>query len=243
MKYVVMVSSILSILALSGCTAYKSQYVPFRAPDAYANYTVVAGVSLGGEAYADPEMAQSAFGFDIRGAGLLPVQVVIDNKSGLSLQVMPAETFLVDDTGAYWNVVATNIAIARLEQSTQLAAIGEGAVKGGLLGAAGGALIGTAVGLASGQNVGTAAGAGAAIGGASGAVIGGAQGGTSSERVQTIIEDIRAKGLEGKVIPIDSLTSGFLFFPSEAPSANQLRLQYQEQETGMIQTVILNLKK
>lgn len=242
MKQSVIAILILSVFALSGCTAYRSQYVSFRPPDAYANYTVANGVSFGAEAFADPAMAQSAFGFDIRGAGLLPVQVVMDNKSGTTLSVMPAQTFLVDDNGAYWNVVATNIAIDRLEKSTQLAAIGEGAVKGGLLGAAGGALIGTAVGLASGHNVGTAAGAGAAIGGASGAVIGGAQGGTSSERVRTIIADIRAKSLEGKVIPVDSVTSGFLFFPSEAPSASQLRLQYQERETGMVQSVILNLK-
>jgi hypothetical protein len=242
MKLKIMVSIILPILALSGCTAYKSQYVSFRPPDAYPNYSVVDGVSLGAEAFADPEKAQNAFGFDIRGAGLLPVQVVIDNRSGLNLEIMLAETFLVDDTNGYWNVVPNNTAISRLENSTQLAAIGEGAVKGGLLGATGGAIVGTAVGLASGRNVGTAIGTGAAIGGAGGAVIGGAHGGTSSERVRTIINDVRTKGLEGKVIPTEALTNGFLFFPSEAPSAKELRLQYLERESGMVQTVILNLK-
>jgi hypothetical protein len=242
MKSRIMVSLMLLIFALSGCTAYKSQYVSFRPPAAYPNNQVVDGVSFGAEAYADPEQAQNAFGFDIKGAGLLPVQVVMDNKGGMSLEIMTAQTFLVDDTNGYWNVVPNRIAISRLENSTQLAAIGEGAVKGGLLGAAGGALVGTAVGLASGSNVGTAAGAGAAIGGAGGAVVGGAHGGTSSERVRTIIDDIRAKGLEGKVIPPESLANGFLFFPSEVPSAKELRLQYRERESGMVQTVILKFK-
>ena len=242
MKIRIMVCLMLPIFALSGCTAYKSQYVSFRPPAAYPNNKVVDGVSFGAEAFADPEQAQNAFGFDIKGAGLLPVQVVIDNRGGMSLEIMQAQTYLVDDANGYWNVVPNAVAVSRLENSTQLAAVGEGAVKGGLLGAAGGALVGTAVGLASGSNVGTAAGAGAAIGGAGGAVIGGAHGGTSSERVRTIINDVRAKGLEGKVVPPESLANGFLFFPSEATTARELRLQYRERESGIVQTIILGLK-
>jgi hypothetical protein len=242
MKIKIMTYLILPMFALTGCTAYKSQYASFRQPEAYPNYRVVNGVSFGAEAFVNPELAQNAFGFDIVGAGLLPVQLVMDNKSGVNLQIMQAQTFLVDDANGNWNVVPNNIAVSRLEKSTQLAAIGAGAVKGAFLGAAGGALLGTAIGAATGRNVGSAAGSGAAIGGAGGAIVGGAHGGTSSERVVTIINDIRAKGLEGKVIPPDALTSGFIFFPSEATSAKELRLQYRESETGMIQTVILNLK-
>ncbi len=243
MKRKIMVCIILPIFALSGCTAYKSQYVSFRPPEGYANYKVVDGVSLGAEAYADPDLAKTAFGFDIKGAGLLPVQLVIDNKGRESLEIVQAQTFLVDDTNRYWNVVPNNTAIDRLEKSTQLAAFfGSGAGKGAILGAAGGAILGAAIGIVAGKNVGSALGKGAALGGAGGALIGGVQQGTSGEREHTIIDDIRNKGLEGKVIPPDSLANGFIFFPGEADSAKELRLQYREKETGMMQTVILKLK-
>jgi len=243
MKRKIMVYLILTVFALSGCTAYKSQYVSFRPPEGYANYKIVDGVSLGAEAYADPDLAKTAFGFDIKGAGLLPVQLVIDNKGGMGLEIVQAQTFLVDDANRYWNVVPNNTAINRLEKSTQFAAFfGSSAGKGAILGATGGAILGAAIGIVSGNNVGSAIGAGAALGGASGAIIGSAQQGTSGERERTIIDDIRAKGLEGKVIPPESLANGFIFFPGEATSAKELRLQYRERETGMTQTVTMKLK-
>lgn len=243
MKRKILVWLMLPMFALSGCTAYKSQYVSFRPPEGYPNHKIVDGVSLGAEAYVDPELAENAFGFDIKGAGLLPVQLVIDNRGGTGLEIMPAQTFLVDDSGRYWNVVPNNTAINRLEKSTQLASFfGSGAGKGALIGATGGAILGAAIGIVSGSNVGSALGKGAALGGAGGAVIGGVQQGTSGEREQTIIEDIRGKGLEGKVIPPESLANGFIYFPAEATSAKELRLQYRERETGVIQTVTLKLK-
>jgi hypothetical protein len=239
----IMVCLILPLFMLSGCTAYKSQYVSFRPPQAYPNYKMVDGVSLGAEAYADPDLAKTAFGFDIKEAGLLPVQLVMDNRGGMSLEIVPAQTFLVDDAGRYWNVVPNNIAVTRLEKSTQLASFfGSGAGGGALLGATGGAILGAAIGIVSGENVGSAIGKGAALGGAGGAIIGSAKEGTSGERERTIIDDIRDKGLEGKVIPPESLANGFIFFPAEATSAKELRLQFRERESGIVQTVVLKLK-
>ena len=159
------------------------------------------------------------------------------------MEIVQAQTFLVDDANHYWNVVPNNTAIDRLEKSTQLAAFfGAGAGKGALLGAAGGAILGAAIGIVAGENVGSALGKGAALGGAGGAIIGSAQEGTSGARERSIIEDIREKGLEGKVIPPESLANGFIFFPAEATSAKALRLQYRERGTGIIQTVTLKLK-
>ena len=229
--------------SLPACTSYKSQYVSFRPPEGYLNYQVVDGVSLGAEAYASKDDAEKAFGFDIKGAGLLPVQMVLDNKSGRSLELVPGQTFLVDNENRYWNVVPTHVAVDRLDKSTELASFfGGGAGKGALLGATGGAILGAAIGIVSGHNVGGALGKGAAIGGAGGAVIGGVSEGTSGERQYRITDDIRAKGLEGKVIPKDSLANGFIFFPGEAASARELRLQYREKETGAVHSVNLKLK-
>lgn len=242
MKLKLMVYFILPIFVLSGCATYKTQYAGFRPPEGYPNYQKIDGVTIGGEAYADKDAAENAFGFDIKGAGLLPVQVVLDNKSGKNLEVVPTQSFLVDDDGRYWNLIPTNIAIDRLEKSTQLAAFfGEGAGKGALLGAAAGTILGAVIGIVSGKNVGSALGKGAVVGAAGGAIIGGVKEGTSSEREYRITDDIRDKSIEGKVIPGVALANGFLFFPGEANTAKELRLQYREKESGQVHTVVLKL--
>ena len=59
----------------AGCATYTNRSVSFRPPQDYANSVNVNGVLVGAEHFADPARADDAFGFDIRGAGLLPVQI------------------------------------------------------------------------------------------------------------------------------------------------------------------------
>jgi hypothetical protein len=242
MKFIKTMAAVLLILIqVGGCTAYNSQYVPFRPPEAYANKQEVDGVAVGAEAYLDKNTAKEAFGFDIRDCGLLPVQLILNNLSGKTLQIVGDHTFLLDAQGNYWQVVANQSAVDRIEKSTQLAALGKGAGGGALWGAAGGAILGAAIGIASGHNVGEAMGAGAALGGAGGAIIGTGKEATSTDRQTRILNDIRTKGLEGKTIPIDHLANGFLFFPGEAKTAKSIKLQLRELESGKVLNVTLNL--
>ena len=241
MKTRIVATLLLCLTTLSGC-AYKQQYVPFRPPEAYANKQQSDGVALAAEAYADKDVAENAFGFDIRGSGLLPVQVVLDNKSDWSLQLVTDQTFLVDDGGGYWVVMANYVAVDRVDKYTQGGEIMGGAGKGALMGGAAGGLLGAAIGIVSGQNVGSALGAGAALGAAGGAVIGGTAAGTSPDKGRRVADDVREKGLEGKTIPRNYLAQGFLFFPGEAASAKELRLQYREIETGVVHRMVIRLK-
>jgi hypothetical protein len=235
-------SALIPLFLLSGCTAYKSQYVGFRPADDYINHQAVNGVVIGGEAFAT-DAAKGAFGFDIKGAGVLPVQVVMSNQGGKGLEIVSAQTFLVNDENRYFPVIPNFTAVDRIEKSTQFASFfGSGTGKGALLGAAGGAILGAALGIVSGKSVGEALGRGAAVGAAGGAIIGGVKEGTSGERERSIIDDIRNKGLEGKTIPSDSIASGFLFFPAEADTARELRMQLRERETGKVHSVTLKLK-
>lgn len=231
---------LLVTIQISGCTGYRSQYVSFRPPEAYSNKQEVAGVVLGGEAYSERSEAAEAFGFDIREAGLLPVQIVMSNHNGNTLQIVTDQTFLVDDKGNYWPVVSNHAAIDRIENSTQLAALGKGAGTGAMIGAAGGAILGAALGIASGSNVGNAMGRGAVLGAAGGTIIGSSREASSGDRRMDILNDIRDKGLEGKSIPREYLANGFLFFPGEAKSAKALRFQFRELETGNVHVTTLN---
>ncbi|HWI40045.1 MAG TPA: glycine zipper family protein, partial [Verrucomicrobiae bacterium] len=184
---------------------------------------------------------EKAFGFDIKGSGmLLPVQVVLTNGGPEKLQVVPQQTFLVDDQGQYWPLVPTGTAVDRLQKSTELSSFfGRGAGKGALLGATAGTVLGATIGIVSGRSVGEAIGKGAVIGAAGGGLIGATSEGNSGQRERTIWDDIRDKGLEGKQIPTQGLASGFLFFPGEAMSAKELRVQFRELGSGNTHAVVL----
>jgi len=124
-------------------------------------------------------------------------------------------------------------------KATQSGEIFAGAAKGAGWGAVTGAVLGAAFGVATGESVAEAAGKGAAVGAAGGAVYGGAKEGTDPKQSRTIDDDLWDKGLEGKNIPDQSLANGFLFFPAEAQSARELRLQMVEIQSGNVYTISL----
>lgn len=233
---------IFSIVALlAGCgSAYKAKPLPFKTPAAYNNMVQINGTQIGGRAFSDPETARAAFGFDIRRAGMLPVQVVFDNQSPNALVINPAQTFLEDDEGNLWPVLTERFAYERATKFAQTKKIFKEGAYSGFLGATAGTIIGAAIGVVSGGDVAQAAGKGAATGAAAGAVLGGASGAaTSNEARQTVMGDLREKSLKNKTITPGNLSHGIIFFPGEAKSAKQLRLQLKEKESGKLHTVFL----
>ena len=226
---------------LAACTGYKSQEVSFRPPAAYGNMQFVSGAQVAAQAYAEEGAAKQAFGFNIRNAGLLPVQVVIDNRGLHPLTLVPEQTFLIDAGGNYWNLLDNRTAYQRVENSSEYSRIAKGAGRGSMLGAAGGAVVGAALGVLTGENVGTAATKGAAVGAAGGAVAGGVQGGTDEEAPRQISRDLATKALANQAVQPGTIGRGFLFVPGEAPSAQSLRIQVREQDTGLIHTLNLAL--
>jgi hypothetical protein len=228
---------------LSACATYDSKSVSFRPPQDYANYQNTSGLMVGAESFADSKQAEQAFGFDIRAAGLLPVQVVLDNKSGQGVEVVSGQTFLIDETNRYWKILTNREAADRVQKATDAGAIAGGAGKGAAYGAAAGALLGLAIGVVSGRDVGSAVVKGGVLGGAGGAVIGGAnKAGDDRQREYKIADDVRDKGVEGKIMQSESLASGFIFFPGEVSSAKELRLQIKFRGDGRVQTLNLKLR-
>ncbi len=225
----------------AGCTTYKNRSVSFRPPQDYPNSMNVYGVLVGAEQYADVTKADEAFGFDIRGAGLLPVQVVMDNQAGQGVEIVTSQTFLVDANNRYWKILSTREAVDRVEKAAASGAIGSGAGKGAMYGAAAGAILGLALGIVSGRNAGISAVKGGVLGGAGGAVIGGVSKSDNRSQEVQIAADMREKTLEGKVIPSGSLANGFIFFPGEATSAKSLRLQVRFNNSGTQQLLMLPL--
>jgi hypothetical protein len=225
--------ALVAALLLAGCaTSYKAQPLPFKAPTAYGNTVTVDDTIIGGRAFVEGKEAKKAFGFDIRGAGMLPVQLVFENNGKDKLEIDTGQTFLEDQEGNLWPLLSQDMAHERATKYAQTKAIAkEGAYKG-FLGAAAGTIIGAAVGIVSGGDVGEAIGKGAAVGAAAGATLGGAEGFTSGDARRKIISDLRDKSLQNKAIQPETLAHGILFFPGEAQSAKLLRLKLIDPDSG-----------
>lgn len=230
------------IFSLEGCSStYVAKPMPFKSPSAYANATEAGEALVAAQAFANPPAAQEAFGFDIRAAGMMPVQVIFDNQGPHPIEINVGQTFLEDEAGNLWPILDRETAYDRALKFTQTKQVFTEGAYHGFLGAAAGAIIGAAVGIVTGENVVVTAGKGAAVGGAAGATLGGAKGYTSDDARRTVINDLKRKTLENKPVDPRSLSFGFLFFPGEAPSAKELRLQLKETDTGQVHLLKLKL--
>jgi hypothetical protein len=227
------------IVAVIGCARYERTVVPFQMPDAYTNATEVAGATVAAKAYSREE-ATAAFGFDIVGSGVLPVQVIFDNRGRHPLQVVASRTYLVDVKKNLWPILDQGLAYDRIEKKTELGEVVPEGAKSGLLGGAAGAVIGAAIGIVTGTNVGEAAGKGAAVGAAAGITLGGSKGLADREVPHRIGEDLRNRSLEDRPVPPNDISHGFIFFPGEATEqAQELRLTIREVDTGAVHSLIM----
>lgn len=237
----VWIVSLVAVLAACA-TQYKAQPVPFRLPSSYANATKVADVTVGAEAFVDPSKAKRMFGFDVLGAGLLPVQVAFDNQGGHAMKINPAQSFLVDRDGKLWPILQDRFAYERVTKYAETHEIFKEGAYRGFLGGVAGALVGAAVGVVSGRDIASSIGKGTAVGAAGGALFGGARGAADAEAArQRVMQDFNQKSLQNKPIDPGDLSYGFLFFPGEAKSAKLLRLQLIQQGTGKKYTLEMSL--
>ncbi len=233
---------IVMLVLLGGCASHKRQIVPFKMPSAYPNATKVAGATVAARAYDDAQEAEQAFGWNIRSAGLYPVQVIFDNLGDHALEIEPSQTFLIDGENNLWPVLDSSLAYDRVTQKTDMAHIAKSSIKPGILAGAAGALLGAAIGIVSGENVAQAAGTGAALGAALGATMGGANAAASPGEARAMIsEDLEEKALENKPILPQAISHGFIFFPGEAKGAGELRLQLRVVDTGDLYAIRLAL--
>jgi hypothetical protein len=239
--WVLFVATAVAITA--GCaTEYKAKPLPFRLPASYPNAIQVAGATVAAQAYMNRSEAEQLFGFDIRGAGISPVQVAFDNTGNTPLKINPDQTFLEDKEGQLWPILENRFAYERVTKYAQTHEIFKEGAYTGFLGGVAGALVGAAVGVVSGRDLVGNIGKGAAAGAAGGAVLGGASGAASAEEARRkVMDDFRDKSLENKAIEPGDLSYGFLFFPGEAQSAQNVRLQLIEEGTGKRITVNLPL--
>ncbi|MCD4755041.1 MAG: hypothetical protein K8R75_04470 [Deltaproteobacteria bacterium] len=215
---------LLSLLVLAGCARYGHRVSPVPLPGAQPEHVTVNGVEMLAVAFPDAKTAEDRFGFDVRGSGLLPVQLVIDNQSTQKVSINSGQTFLIDQSGQAWPLLSAEEAYQRVKGHVEMGETAKGTVKPAVLLGAAGALAGFAIGIISGQDIGECVGKGAVLGGTAGALAGGtAAYATAPEKIRT---DLAQRTLRNRPVEPGQLAHGFLFFPGrkEATSAQQLRL-------------------
>jgi hypothetical protein len=72
----IFIATLIFILITACATSDKARPLPLKSQASYGNAVEIAGALVAARAFADPQEAEEAFGFDIRGAGMLPVQVI-----------------------------------------------------------------------------------------------------------------------------------------------------------------------
>lgn len=221
MKFLVLA---LSAALLAACSTYGERVAPVPLPESRSNAVDVQGAKVIAQAYVNPDQAKAALGFDARGAGLLPVRFVVDNKSGNEVSVDPRQTFLVDEQGNAWPLLSSDQAYQRVKKNVDIGSTLSGGAKSSVLLGAAGAVAGFAVGVLTGQNIAETAGKGAVAGASVGAIAGSAK--ANQELGNRIRGDLARESLQNQRVGSGELAYGYLFFPgkNEAKSAKSLRL-------------------
>jgi hypothetical protein len=241
MRRIIAILSMLSIFMGWGCSTYQPTVTPFKLPEAYGNVQRVADTYVGARVWNNAEEAKAAFGFDIIGAGLLPVQVSFDNRGDQTLIIVPTQTYLINQQQEIFPVLSDTQAYNRIAKGVQLKEGVKGLAQGAVLGAATGALIGAAVGVASGGRGGEYAMRGATTGAIGGGILGGLSGGSATEVPRTITDDLTSHDLKNLPIKPGELAYGLILFPREAGAPQTLRLQLQDQTSGKVYPLKLPL--
>ena len=200
-------------LGLNACSTYGDKVAPVPLPSEQSGGLEIDEVGLYAEAYLEQNAAKNAFGFDIRGAGVLPVRFVLDNQSQVAVEIRGDQTFLIDAENQAWPLLSYDQAYRRVNEHVELGETAKGAAKPAVLLAASGALVGAAVGVVTGDSAGEGAARGAAAGAAAGAVIGGAK--RYQEIGQQIREDLAHDSFDNRSIEVGEIAHGFLFFPGD----------------------------
>ncbi|MFO7955986.1 MAG: hypothetical protein R6X33_02680 [Candidatus Brocadiia bacterium] len=220
------------LLLVAGCARYERRPISFRMPSEYPNSVELEGAVLAADAWTARAEAKENFGFDIIGARVLPIQVIVNNQSSSELRIVPEQTFLVQSDGTMWGVLSADMARDRIESRTTWGELGPRAGRGAVLGSLGGAIVGTAVGVVTDENIGSALGKGLVVGAAGGAVVGGADALTDEEVGRQVGRDLRDASLQNKAVGTGELGHGILFFPAEAEGGLRLRLRVLQVDSG-----------
>ncbi|MDR1545236.1 MAG: hypothetical protein LBU12_00665 [Deltaproteobacteria bacterium] len=216
----------LAVVVAACAPRYEFKPVPVRPMEGYPSRVDRPEARFGALAFYDSKELVKVFGFDLRSAGVVPVQLMIENLlADAPLLLMAAH--LLDDQGQLWEVLPSDVVYQRINEHTSGGLAGHQGVRRTLLWGLAGAVAGAAVGVVAGSNVGEAAGKGAAVGGALGATTAIVGSELSSDNADEIQRDFSSRSLDHAAVSPGQTTYGLLYFPAEASRPVKLTIRYK----------------
>ncbi|MDR1658418.1 MAG: hypothetical protein LBT47_12880 [Deltaproteobacteria bacterium] len=213
-----------ALVAAACAPRYEFKPVPVRQMSNYPNRSVFPEGLVGAVGFSDSAQLKEIFGFDLKKAGVIPVQIRLENMSS-DESVVLSQALVFEENGQGWEVLPSDVVYNRINEYTSGGFSGEQGVRRTLLWGLAGGIIGAAVGVATGTNVGEAAGKGAAIGGAAGAASSIAGIGVpDQDNYEGIYRDFSGRSLDHVTIAPGETANGMLYFPSEAKKPVSLHL-------------------
>lgn len=211
-----------AVMVMLACSTYQMRFPPVPLPAQMGNSINLQGTQMAARAYVDADEAEKAFGFDIRGAGLMPVSFAVDNRSRNVVRINPQQTFLIDQKGMAWPLLTSDQAQARVADSVKLGETLKSGALSALMGASTGAITGFAIGLVLQDGFGPMLNK-AGVGAGAGALLNGPDAHDLELRIR---KDLANRSLRSQRVQPGDLAQGYLFFPGqdEAEGATSLRL-------------------
>ncbi|MDR0355104.1 MAG: hypothetical protein LBJ64_05145 [Deltaproteobacteria bacterium] len=226
------------ILVSAACAPrYEFKAIPMRPLEGYANRTQFQDGQAGAMAFYDSRQVTQIFGFNLKNAGVIPVQLTMQNDQPSSSLTITKATML-DKDGLLWEVLPSTVVYQRINEHTSGGLSGEQGVRRTMLLGLAGGILGAAVGVATGTSVAKGAGKGAAVGAAIGSVSSMAQGAIQDQE-ENIVRDFSSRSMDHAAVSPGETANGLLYFPAEA--AKPVKLNLTVQGSSGVQTLELLL--
>ncbi|MDR2368542.1 MAG: hypothetical protein LBF58_10645 [Deltaproteobacteria bacterium] len=215
------------MLATAACAPrYEFKPIPVRSLEGFGNRIDFGAGLVGAHAIYDPKELTRFFGFDLKKAGVVPVQIAVKNNQPQATLALTKAT-LLDAEGLLWEVLPPSVVVRRINEHTSGGLSGEQGARRTLLWGLAGGILGATIGVVSGSSVGEAAAKGAAVGGAVGATSSIVQASSETSDAGDIQKDFATRDMDHATVSPGDTANGLLYFPSEISQPKRLNLTFR----------------
>ncbi|MDR3204675.1 MAG: hypothetical protein LBV23_08015 [Deltaproteobacteria bacterium] len=214
------------IMVASSCAPrYEFRAVPMRPIEGYPNRVSFPEGSTGAYAYYESAELIKVFGFDLKKAGVIPIELRVEND-GAKSPIVLVEAALTDQSGQMWAVLPSDVVYRRIDDHTSGGLSASDGARRTLLWGLAGAAVGAAVGVVGGSSVAEATAKGAAAGAGLGVASSVIESGLDDEdKSNDVYRDFSKRSVEHLVVAPGDSTNGLLYFPAEASRPAKLNLK------------------
>lgn len=218
-----LIGSVSALFLIASCAApLRTNTAAFKIPASYQDYKEIDDLDIALVPIDTIDRSNEIFGTDMKAAGILPIQVIIQNKGNKEFEIKSNQIYGITSDQEYTAAYSLNKAAEHVRSSSIGTTAVSGAVAGALVGAVVGAGIGAGIGYAGG-NTNRGAQSGAMIGGATGAASG-AGAGLSDQFTVQFKKELASLAFGDRVIYPGDLIQGFVYIQWKHYSKLRLEL-------------------